>query len=218
MHGEIRGCDWICWNPDAIEIRRDEYCDDKSIRAACPLACGECEGVCATRPPVVTPTKKPIRAPTTSPVVTPTVCKNDEDFTFELMNFEGYHRGCDWICWNPDHIKFRRKKYCRNNIIRAACPLACGECEGVCATRPPVVAPTKRPTRAPTASPVAAPSICVDDKNFTFELMNQKGKYQVCGWICWNPDPDVAAFRKKNYCGIRSIAKSCPLSCGLCTP
>lgn len=243
--GEFRPCAWLCWNPTAIEERKERYCGKQEIAHSCPISCGICEP-CGdsdtftfelmnypgemrgcdwiTKNDIERPSRQkkycwkddvvancpyacekcpgqtafPTVAPTTPE---PTPCGDDSSFKFELMNFEGEERDCEWIYSNPYQIKYRQKKYCWMDEVADACQYACEECPG----QPPF----------PTFAPTPSPTVCEDDDDFEFELIKMKGEFRSCKWICWST-PENTAERRSNYCGDDEIAKACTESCGLC--
>ncbi len=175
FQGTFRPCAWLCWNPNTIEERKDRYCGKHEIAHNCPISCGICEP-----------------------------CGDSDTFTFELMNYPGKMKGCEWITTNPVERQFRQKKYCWKDDVIANCPFACEKCPGQ----------TAFPTIAPTASPTPAPTPCGDSSSFKFELMNYQGEERDCAWITSNPNQ--IQYRQKKYCWDDKVADACQFACEKC--
>ena len=103
-----RFCAWISRKPNKASSRREKYCNDTHIAAACPNACDKCF-----------------------------VYGDDPDFTFELTK-KVVKKPCSWISKNPNAIDGRRNSYCfssddctKASVIGDHCPEACGFTEGL---------------------------------------------------------------------------------------
>ncbi|GFH52593.1 predicted protein [Chaetoceros tenuissimus] len=85
-------------------------------------------------------TKAPSKSPTFSPSLTSSaspsqvattkedLCEDDENATFELINFENEFRHCSWITKNWKKRAIRKEKYCVLDAVKAKCPESCGIC------------------------------------------------------------------------------------------
>ena len=97
--GDEVDCSWITVNPSKTETRKKNYCDTPEIKYNCLHSCDACDQ-----------------------------CGDDMDFTFELLNMPGEMRDCNWIFWNVPALEERRERYCGDEDIGEACPVACGFC------------------------------------------------------------------------------------------
>ncbi len=70
-------------------------------------------------------TAAPTTAAPTTPAPTP-LCVDSSAFEFELKNFPGEMRGCDWISKNENQKATRQEAYCGE--VADSCPLACEAC------------------------------------------------------------------------------------------
>jgi hypothetical protein len=129
------------------------YCDDPSIKDACPAGCGDCGGAIT--------------------------CEDTNGFMFEL-NFSGKNVGCNWLLGK--NTARRTGRYCVESgsffdaEIADGCVASCGLCEddAPTASTAPASTPVSTPERtpAPTQGPTAA-TICPNGKSpFTITLMN----------------------------------------------
>jgi len=109
-------------------------------------------------------------------------CEDDPSFTFILDI--GQTKFCNWLTANPRATSKRIGKYCVKEDVGSGCPQSCD----LCAT------------------------VCQDDPNFTFTLIN--GKRQKCRWLTANGDK--IDFRTGIYCVRDDVSNACAESCSSC--
>lgn len=93
------------------EVRFEKFCTKAEIKAACRRSCDFC------------------------------VCEDDPSYTFELENFEGEFRTCDWLTKNSEKAGARLDRYCfesdgeTGSEVASKCTKSCGFCYKIEASR-----------------------------------------------------------------------------------
>ena len=220
-NGMTAGCLWLRKD----EKRKSRYCNNTEIlfdggvtvRDGCPKACNSCHHPVSndvpndanqviTAIPTISPSLSlalPNAAPSSAPTPTPTAtdtditapsCQNDDDFSFKLTHIWKFV-GCSWII-SSHNVDVRRRNYCSDSSIAAACPQACGTC---CADLESFTFP----------------------HNFNFNKAknsnsNKGGKLLKCRWLEKNPSPVLTGL----YCNARTngqlLGHACAKACDMC--
>lgn len=109
--GDLKHCSWLTKNAANVDTRRNNYCNQTHVGAACQKSCAKCN-MYADNPNFTFERKKP-----------------DEKGNTVMLD-------CAWITQNQKAVETRRDTYCFVDCNKAsdvgdACPVACGFTEGL---------------------------------------------------------------------------------------
>jgi len=226
-NGMTAGCLWL-----KKKKRKSRYCNNTEIlfdggvtvRGGCPKACNSCHHPVSndvpndanpviTAFPTISPSPSvalsdsPSSAPTPTPTATDTditapSCQNDEDFSFKLTNL-WKSVGCSWII-SSRNVDVRRRNYCSDSSIAAACPQACGTC---CADLESFTFPHNFKFNKAKNS---------NSNSKSKSNLNKGGKLLKCLWLEKHPSPVLTGL----YCNARTngqlLGYACAKSCDMC--
>lgn len=119
-------------------------------------------------------------------------CADSNTFTLGAYEFQGvtHDRNCGWIKSRSDEGERGVNKFCSEDFVQEACPVACQSC--------PV---TNTPTLS--VSPSISPTNDCNDSSLTFKAF--RGEY-TCNYLIGRP----------RACGRRGVTETCPKTCGSC--
>ncbi|GFH56772.1 hypothetical protein CTEN210_13248 [Chaetoceros tenuissimus] len=109
--GDLKHCSWLTKNAANVDTRRNNYCNQTHVGAACQKSCAKCN-MYADNPNFTFERKKP-----------------DEKGNTVMLD-------CAWITQNQKAVETRLDTYCFVDCNKAsdvgdACPVACGFTEGL---------------------------------------------------------------------------------------
>lgn len=182
----LHNCTWITQNSDRLYIRQHDHCfDDETcesqsdIGLECQESCGFCDGSHAD-------SCNHINGDPDSE------CMDVESFMFPLTYSPNTFVHCAYITKHsdPENVEFRRKRYCSQTHIGAACPHSCAKCD----------------------TPYQ------DDPNYSFDLMNID-KNVNCKWFGENwKKKDIRiknyCLSDDDCTQASEVGDRCPVSCG----
>jgi len=101
-------CDWFKENPDRVDIRKANRCDENDIFTNCQESCGRCDSLGGY------------------------ICKDNEFYSFEVFDKNGgiIDVGCDWLVQpgiTEQQLTNRYNKHCGGEV-GTHCQKSCGFC------------------------------------------------------------------------------------------